>query len=121
MLHQLRSAHSTCGRNSLSRKSRGSWGFSDLRGSINSDSWLAGRERRRAETSWQPDWLVEQVGFEQRRSNRFRIDMPRLVEHYLKGRLHLDDWISARIKLSEVDEGFANMKAGRGAALSHHV
>ena len=46
-------------------------------------------------------------------SNRFRIDMPRLVEHYLKGRLHLDDWISARIKLSEINEGFANMKQGK--------
>jgi len=46
-------------------------------------------------------------------SNRFRIDMPRLVEHYLKGRLHLDDWISARIKLSEINEGFANMKSGK--------
>ena len=28
-------------------------------------------------------------------SNRFRVDMPRLIEFYLKGRLHLDDWISA--------------------------
>jgi S-(hydroxymethyl)glutathione dehydrogenase/alcohol dehydrogenase len=46
-------------------------------------------------------------------SNRFRIDMPRLVEHYLKGRLHLDDWISARIKLPEINEGFANMKSGK--------
>ena len=46
-------------------------------------------------------------------SNRFRIDMPRLVEHYLKGRLHLDDWISARIKLTEINDGFANMKAGK--------
>ena len=46
-------------------------------------------------------------------SNRFRIDMPRLVEHYLKGRLHLDDWISARIKLPEINDGFANMKAGK--------
>jgi S-(hydroxymethyl)glutathione dehydrogenase/alcohol dehydrogenase len=39
--------------------------------------------------------------------------MPRLVEHYLKGRLHLDDWISARIKLPEINEGFSNMKSGR--------
>ena len=40
--------------------------------------------------------------------------MPRLIEHYLKGRLHLDDWISARIKLPEINEGFANMKKGNG-------
>ena len=33
--------------------------------------------------------------------------------HNLKGRLHLDDWISARIKLSEINDGFANMKAGK--------
>ena len=46
-------------------------------------------------------------------SNRFRVDMPRLIEHYLKGRLHLDDWISARIKLPEINEGFAQMKAGK--------
>jgi Zn-dependent alcohol dehydrogenase len=31
----------------------------------------------------------------------------------LKGRLHLDDWISARIKLPEINEGFANMKSGK--------
>ena len=29
------------------------------------------------------------------------------------GRLHLDDWISARIKLPEINEGFANMKSGK--------
>ena len=46
-------------------------------------------------------------------SNRFRVDMPRLVEFYLQGKLHLDDWISARIKLSEINEGFADMKAGK--------
>ena len=47
-------------------------------------------------------------------SNRFRVDMPRLIEHYLKGRLQLDDWISARIKLSEINEGFADLKKGHG-------
>jgi S-(hydroxymethyl)glutathione dehydrogenase/alcohol dehydrogenase len=46
-------------------------------------------------------------------SNRFRTDMPRLIDHYLKGRLHLDQWISARIKLAEINEGFANMKTGK--------
>ena len=46
-------------------------------------------------------------------SNRFRIDMPRLVEFYMRGKLHLDDWISAKLKLSEINEGFANMKAGK--------
>jgi len=46
-------------------------------------------------------------------SNHFRQDMPRLVEFYLKGKLHLDDWVSAKIKLEEINEGFANMKAGK--------
>ena len=46
-------------------------------------------------------------------SNRFRVDMPRLVELYMQGRLHLDDWISNRIKLEEINEGFEAMKAGK--------
>jgi S-(hydroxymethyl)glutathione dehydrogenase/alcohol dehydrogenase len=39
--------------------------------------------------------------------------MPRLVDFYLRGRLHLEDWISAKLKLPEINEGFANMKAGK--------
>lgn len=46
-------------------------------------------------------------------SNRFRTDMPRLIDHYLRGKLHLDEWISARIKLNEINDGFANMKSGK--------
>ncbi len=46
-------------------------------------------------------------------SNRFRTDMPRLIDLYLQGRLHLDDWISDKIKLSEINEGFTAMKEGR--------
>ena len=46
-------------------------------------------------------------------SNHFRVDMPRLVEFYMRGRLHLEDWISAKLKLSEINDGFANMKAGK--------
>jgi S-(hydroxymethyl)glutathione dehydrogenase/alcohol dehydrogenase len=38
-------------------------------------------------------------------------DMPRLVEFYMRGKLHLEDWISAKLKLSEINEGFAAMKA----------
>ena len=45
-------------------------------------------------------------------SNRFRVDMPRLVDLYLDGRLKLDELVSARIKLEEINDGFANMKAG---------
>ena len=32
-------------------------------------------------------------------SNHFRVDMPRLVEFYMRGNLHLEDWISAKLKL----------------------
>jgi S-(hydroxymethyl)glutathione dehydrogenase/alcohol dehydrogenase len=46
-------------------------------------------------------------------SNRFRTDMPRLIELYLQGRLHLDDWISNKIKLTEINQGFDAMKAGK--------
>ena len=46
-------------------------------------------------------------------SNHFRVDMPRLVDFYMRGKLHLEDWISAKLKLSEINEGFANMKAGK--------
>ena len=46
-------------------------------------------------------------------SNRFRVDMPRLVELYMQGRLHLDDLISDRIKLEEINDGFRNMKEGK--------
>jgi S-(hydroxymethyl)glutathione dehydrogenase / alcohol dehydrogenase len=46
-------------------------------------------------------------------SNRFRTDMPRLIDFYRRGKLHLDDFISAHIKLDEINEGFANMKAGK--------
>jgi len=46
-------------------------------------------------------------------SNRFRTDMPRLIEFYKQGRLHLDDWISNKIPLAEINEGFQAMKEGR--------
>jgi S-(hydroxymethyl)glutathione dehydrogenase / alcohol dehydrogenase len=45
-------------------------------------------------------------------SNRFPIDMPRLVDFYLAGKLKLDDMISRRIKLKEVNEAFDELKRG---------
>ncbi len=45
-------------------------------------------------------------------SNRFRVDMPRLVDFYLNGRLHLDEMISQRIKLKDINEAFDDMKSG---------
>lgn len=48
-------------------------------------------------------------------SNRFRFDMPKYVDFYLDGRLHLDEMISSRIKLDEVNDGFDLMRKGEVA------
>lgn len=45
-------------------------------------------------------------------SNRFPVDMPRLVDMYMNGKLKLDEMISQRIRLDQVNEGFAEMKKG---------
>jgi S-(hydroxymethyl)glutathione dehydrogenase/alcohol dehydrogenase len=42
-------------------------------------------------------------------------DIPRLVELYLQGRLNLDDLVSRRIRLDEINEGFAAMRRGEVA------
>jgi len=48
-------------------------------------------------------------------SNRFRVDMPRFVEFYLAGKLHLDDMISSHIKLEDVNDAFAQLETGEVA------
>lgn len=45
-------------------------------------------------------------------SNRFRVDMPRLVEFYRQGKLHLDHLISGTIKFDQINEGFAALRTG---------
>lgn len=45
-------------------------------------------------------------------SNRFPVDMPRLVDFYMSGRLKLDEMISRRIKLKDINEAFAELKTG---------
>ena len=45
-------------------------------------------------------------------SNRFRVDMPRFIDFYLQGKLHLDQMISKRIKLEQINDAFADMKSG---------
>ena len=42
----------------------------------------------------------------------FRVDMPRFIEFYLQGRLHLDDLISQKIKLEDINEGMAALNTG---------
>ena len=41
--------------------------------------------------------------------------MPRFVDLYLQGRLHLDDLISGRIRLEDVNEGLAALETGEVA------
>lgn len=48
-------------------------------------------------------------------SNRFRVDMPRYVDFYLDGRLRLDEMISARIGLDDVNNAFDRMREGEMA------
>jgi len=48
-------------------------------------------------------------------SNRFRFDMPKYVEFYLDGRLHLDEMISSRISLDEINDAFDQMRKGAAA------
>ena len=48
-------------------------------------------------------------------SNQFRVDMPRMVNMYLDGRLLLDEMISATLTLEEVNEGYDMMRRGEVA------
>jgi S-(hydroxymethyl)glutathione dehydrogenase/alcohol dehydrogenase len=45
-------------------------------------------------------------------SNRFRVDMPRYVDLYMSGRLKLDELVSERITLDEINQGFDAMRRG---------
>jgi S-(hydroxymethyl)glutathione dehydrogenase / alcohol dehydrogenase len=48
-------------------------------------------------------------------SNRFPLDIPSYVDLYLAGRLKLDELISARITLDQVNEGYESLKRGEVA------
>lgn len=48
-------------------------------------------------------------------SNRFRVAMPRFVDFYLGGELHLDDMIAGRIKLEDVNDALAQLETGEVA------
>jgi S-(hydroxymethyl)glutathione dehydrogenase/alcohol dehydrogenase len=45
-------------------------------------------------------------------SSRFPVDMPRLVDFYMSGKLKLDDMISRRLRLEQVNDAFTEMKTG---------
>ena len=48
-------------------------------------------------------------------SNHFRTDMPRYIEFYLQGRLKLDELVSQRLKLEQINGAFEDMKQGHVA------
>jgi len=48
-------------------------------------------------------------------SNRFRTDMPRYIEFYKQGRLKIDELVTQRMNLNQVNEAFADMKEGHVA------
>jgi len=48
-------------------------------------------------------------------STRFRVDMPRLCEFYLQGKIKLDELVTRRYQLGEINEAFAAMKRGEVA------
>lgn len=63
-----------------------------------------------------PEFLMERkIQGSNMGSNRFRVDMPRFVDFYLQGKLHLDDMISGRIKLEDVNEAMEALKLGEVA------
>ncbi|MDB5457267.1 MAG: alcohol dehydrogenase [Caulobacter sp.] len=60
-----------------------------------------------------PDFLGEKgIQGSMMGSNRFPVDMPRFVDFYMAGKLKLDDLISRRIKLEEVNSAFDELKRG---------
>ncbi|MGE0625358.1 MAG: Zn-dependent alcohol dehydrogenase [Pseudomonadales bacterium] len=60
-----------------------------------------------------PDFLFEKkIQGSFMGSNRFRVDMPRFVELYLQGKLHLDDLVSSHIKLSDINDAFKQLETG---------
>jgi S-(hydroxymethyl)glutathione dehydrogenase/alcohol dehydrogenase len=48
-------------------------------------------------------------------SNAFRFDMPRYIDFYLDGRLNLDEMISARIGLEDVNGAMDSLRKGEAA------
>ena len=48
-------------------------------------------------------------------ANRFPVDIPRLVDFYMRGLLDLDTIIAERIPLERINDGFDKMKRGDSA------
>jgi S-(hydroxymethyl)glutathione dehydrogenase / alcohol dehydrogenase len=45
-------------------------------------------------------------------SKRFRVDIPKLLNAWMKGHLKLDHLISSHVKLGEINDGYAKLKSG---------
>lgn len=45
-------------------------------------------------------------------SNRFPVDMPRMVDFYMAGRLHLDELIAQRLPLARINDAFDELRRG---------
>jgi S-(hydroxymethyl)glutathione dehydrogenase / alcohol dehydrogenase len=48
-------------------------------------------------------------------SNRFRIDMPRYITWYRQGKLKLDELVTQRLKLDQINQAFEDMTSGKVA------
>ena len=48
-------------------------------------------------------------------SNRFRTDMPRFIDFYMRSLLKLDLMISGRVRLDQMNEAYAELKTGQVA------
>jgi S-(hydroxymethyl)glutathione dehydrogenase/alcohol dehydrogenase len=46
-------------------------------------------------------------------SNRFRVDMPKLLNFWKRGDLKLDHLITSHIKLDEINDGYDKLKTGQ--------
>ncbi|MBL0934666.1 MAG: Zn-dependent alcohol dehydrogenase [Rhizobiaceae bacterium] len=45
-------------------------------------------------------------------SNQFRVDIPNILQYYMQGRLELDHLISDKIRLSDINAAFDNLRTG---------
>ncbi len=45
-------------------------------------------------------------------SNRFRVDMPRLLNQWRRGHLKLDHLLSGNLELATINEGYKKLKGG---------
>ena len=63
-----------------------------------------------------PDFLQEKaLQGSMMGSNRFRVDMPRFVDFYMQGSLHLDDLVSRRISIEDVSNALVALETGEEA------